>query len=87
MNQRDTYQVESKSYTQASVAQSFMTNVFSWMFLALAVTAVTAYFFASNENLIGSLFNMETGRMNTLGWIVMLCEIFGGNSDVKPFYS
>jgi len=72
IEQRNTYQVESENYVQATVAKSFMTNVFSWMFLALAVTAVTSYFFASNENLIGSLVNTETGGLNMLGWIVML---------------
>lgn len=72
IQQRDSYSVDSKIYSQASVAQTFMTNVFSWMFLALAITAVTAYFFASDVSLIGSMINPETGSMNLLGWVVIL---------------
>ncbi len=69
---KNTHQVGSRDISQTSAAQSFMTSVFSWMFLALAITAVTAYFFASSEQLIGSLINLETGSLNILGWVVML---------------
>lgn len=55
-----------------TIAHSFIANVFSWMFLALAVTAVTSYFFASSETLMRSMINMETGGMNAFGWIVTL---------------
>jgi FtsH-binding integral membrane protein len=52
-----------------------MTQVFGWMTLAMLVTAVTAYWFASSESLMSSLRNTETGGMTGLGWIVMLAPI------------
>lgn len=56
----------------ATVARSFMTQVFGWMTLAMFVTAVTAYWFSSSESLMSSLRNVETGGMTGLGWVVML---------------
>ena len=71
MEERNTYRVEERSFQQVSVARSFMANVFSWMFLALAVSALTAYLFASNLALLGSLYNLQTGGLKTLGIIVI----------------
>lgn len=53
-----------------SLAKTFMSAVFSWMFLALGVTALTAYLFASSPSLL-SLMYTETG-LSILGWVVML---------------
>lgn len=72
IEQKNIFQMQSENYAQASVVQAFMTSVFSWMFLALSITAVTAYFFASDMSLIGSMINPETNSINMLGWIVML---------------
>lgn len=66
------YQLDNQVFTQTNVVQSFMKSVFLWMFLALAVTAFTTYFFGSNTSLIGKLINTETGSINLLGWIVLL---------------
>ena len=54
------------------LAKNFMSNVFAWMGIAMALTAFTAWYFASSPALIGSLFNPETGGMSILGWIVTL---------------
>jgi uncharacterized protein len=54
------------------VAKTFMASVFLWMTLAMVVTAVTAYFFASDPALIGSLVNTQTGGLSGLGWVVTL---------------
>ena len=56
------------------LAKNFVSSVFAWMGIALAITAFTSYYFASTPALIGSLFNPETG-MTVLGWIVMLSPI------------
>ncbi|MBN3034736.1 MAG: Bax inhibitor-1/YccA family protein [Bacteroidales bacterium] len=56
-----------------TMARSFMANVFAWMGLAMALTAVTAYYFASREELIGMLVG-PTG-LTTLGWVVTLSPI------------
>ncbi len=58
-----------------AVAKSFMTQVFGWMTLAMFVTAVTAYWFGSSAELMGTLRNVETGVMTPYGWIVMLAPI------------
>jgi len=55
--------------------KNFVANVFAWMGIALAITAFTAYYFASTPSLIGALMNPETGGMAILGWIVMLSPI------------
>jgi len=68
-NQTSTTNVETKD-----IAANFIANVFAWMGIALAITAFTAYYFASNESLINSLYNPQTG-MTILGWIVMLSPL------------
>ena len=78
------YTTETESRVDADVVRIFMTSVFTWMFLALAVTAVTAYFFATDTSLLGILINFETGKMNIMGWVVMFAPfafvmlIYGG---------
>lgn len=57
------------------VAKTFLSGVFMWMFLAMGLTAATAYLFATTESLISMLFNPETGGMSITGWIVMLAPL------------
>lgn len=59
----------------ASVTRVFMRQVFSWMTLAMLLTAATAYLFSTTPALIMSLFNFETGGLTGLGWIVTLAPI------------
>ncbi len=61
--------------TAGVMAKTFMASVFLWMTFAMVITAITAYWFASDEALIGSLFNFETGQMSGLGWFVMLTPL------------
>ena len=72
MPQNDYYRVGSQEYKSQSIASSFIANVFSWMFLALAVTAVVSFFFASDPSLMGMMINPQTGGINMLGWVVFL---------------
>jgi len=46
-----------------------------WMFLAMALTAATAWLFASSPNLMTILINPETGSMSIGGWIAMLAPL------------
>ncbi len=71
-NQNPFNVIQQKADT-ANVAKTFVANVFSWMFLALTATAVTAYFFAATPSLLALLIG-ETG-LSPLGWIVMLAPI------------
>jgi FtsH-binding integral membrane protein len=69
---------EYKSTQALPVTKTFIANVFLWMTLALAVTAVTAYWFASSQELMGSLVNVTNGKytgLSMLGWIVTLAPI------------
>ena len=59
----------------AIVAKTFMSQVFTWMTLAMIITAGTAYWFASSESAITSLVNVDTGGLTGLGWIVTLAPI------------
>lgn len=63
---------QAKDY-QGDIAKNFISNVFSWMGIALMITAATAYFFSIDEELM-SLLRTDTG-ISTLGWIVMIAPI------------
>ncbi len=60
--------------TAIPVAKTFIAGVFGWMFLALGITAITSWLFASSPELMASLYNAQ-GGMTLLGWIVMLAPI------------
>jgi FtsH-binding integral membrane protein len=66
---------QTTNYTEESgiASKTFISGVFMWMFMALSVTGITAYFFASNPSLISLLIN-ETG-MSTLGYIVTFAPL------------
>ena len=63
-----------RRYDTVPVAKTFMAGVFGWMFLALAITAVTSWLFASTPALIQSLYSPQ-GTLSILGWIVMLAPL------------
>lgn len=75
---RDTYlqaEVVDSQTGSKGIAKTFMANVFLWMFAALAISALFAYLFSSNEQLLSYLLNFETGKLNMLGWVVMFAPI------------
>lgn len=57
------------------LAKTFMANVFLWMFTALAVSAIFAWLFASNPQLLRYLINEAGTGLNILGWLVMLSPL------------
>lgn len=61
--------------SDATLSRVFMTRVFSWMFLALTLSAVTAFLFAGSQTLMRSLINDEGNGFSVLGWIVTLAPI------------
>ena len=73
LTQNNYYQTTQAGFESKALAKTFMSNVFAWMGIALALTAFTAYYFASSPELI-SLLVKETG-MTMLGWVVMLAPI------------
>jgi len=56
-----------------SMVSSFMSSVFSWMFIALAITAATAWYVASTPEILGLMIT-KTG-LSIFGWVVMLAPI------------
>ena len=58
---------------QKSLAKNFVANVFSMMFIALMVSGITAFWFASS----GMTYNLfsPTEGMNALGWVITLAPL------------
>lgn len=70
------YPSEQESLLQPPIVSSktFMSNVFVWMFLALGISAVTAYL-ASHNLEIFQMFHGMDGRQNLLGKIFMFLPL------------
>jgi FtsH-binding integral membrane protein len=68
------YYVPQPGYATEVATKTFMIQVFLWMTFAMAVTAITAYMFASSASLLMSL-RTPTGGLTGLGWIVTLAPI------------
>lgn len=74
ITRKEDYEINTSLSGAGVLAKSFMSNVFLWMFLALAITALMAYLFANNEQLIRLIYQpTEYGtRVTLLGWVVFL---------------
>lgn len=70
----NTYSRE-ETFQTKSLTQSFMASVFSWMFLALAITALVSFVAAASPAFLAIMYNMETGSMSIAGWIIMLSPL------------
>lgn len=71
---RETQIVLPKTGDQVTV-KNFMANVFSLMFLALAISAAFAFLFSNNLELLSYLINFTSGKLNILGYIVMFAPL------------
>ncbi|NCD69237.1 Bax inhibitor-1/YccA family protein [Mucilaginibacter agri] len=56
---------------EVASSRRFIANVFLWMFLALGISALCAYLFASNLSLLTLLIDPVTGHNTGLGTITM----------------
>lgn len=63
------------SVDNQSLSRTFIASVFSWMGIALAISAVTAYVFGTDMSYLAYLVNAETGKLSMLGYIVMFAPI------------
>lgn len=69
------YTVLNSEQSAAVAPKKFMATVFLWMFVALGISALCAFWFASTPSLLTSLIN-ETGKgLSGLGYIVMLAPV------------
>jgi len=58
-----------------SMSKTFIANVFSWMGVALAITAVVSYLFGTNADYMSILIN-ESGRgLSGFGYLVMFAPL------------
>jgi len=57
------------------MARQFIANVFSYMFSALIITAVVAWWFYSNKQYMTALMSESGSGLNALGYIVMFAPI------------
>ncbi len=60
-------------YQSVSVSRSYVANVFLWMFAALAITAIFAFYFSTNATFFEMMFS-ETG-LSPFGWVIMLAPL------------
>ena len=60
---------------RAELSKTFMSNVFSYMFVALALSGLAAYLFGTISGLMGILRSPDTYSPTILGWIVMLAPL------------
>lgn len=58
-----------------TLSKTFLSSVFSWMFAALAITSVVAYYFGNSMELISLLIDPTVGKLNTLGWVVTFAPL------------
>jgi uncharacterized protein len=60
-----------------AVPRTFISNVFSWMAVALGITAFFAYYFSTNKAFFSSIYTVtDTGiAMSGLGWVVMFAPL------------
>jgi FtsH-binding integral membrane protein len=66
--------VQSQEET-AAISKTFMSSVFSWMFAALAITSVVAYYFGNSIDLLQLLVDPTLGKMTGLGYAVMFSPL------------
>ncbi len=61
--------------SQPIAGKTFFASVFTWMFIALAITTVVAFITYNNPAWQASLFSSTTGKMNGLGKAVMFAPL------------
>jgi uncharacterized protein len=56
-------------------SRKFLAGVFSWMFVALAISAFCSYEFATNVNLLSMVFDLQTGGRTGFGTLIMFSPL------------
>ena len=68
-------QIQQPQATDQPVAKTFISSVFSWMGIALGISAVTAYVFGTDLSYLSYLMNTQTGGLTGLGYVVMFAPL------------
>lgn len=75
-NQRDfAYENVMQLDDSQTSSRKFIANVFLWMFIALGLSAFTAYWFAHDNSLLSTLMDVTTHQRTGLGTIVMFAPL------------
>lgn len=69
------YQDNSVFVQEKSVSKKFFASVFLWMFVALAVSSVTAFVLAENQSIAFQYLFKETGGFSVLGYIAIFAPL------------
>jgi FtsH-binding integral membrane protein len=56
-------------------SRKFLASVFSWMFVALAISAICSYEFATNASLLSMVFDLQTGGRTGFGTLIMFSPL------------
>jgi len=64
--------VENQSGT---VAKKFFANVFLWMFVALGISTLSAFYMANTPEMLNYLFNRQTGGLSILGYVAIFSPL------------
>jgi len=75
MNQINPINYTNRREETIAVSQTFLSGVFMWMGIALGITALTSWFFATSPQLMSVLYHAETGGMTMMGWVIMLAPL------------
>lgn len=67
--------VQQTQVGQQPIAKTFMASVFSWMGIALAISAITSYVFGTNESYMSYLISTEGRGLSGLGYVVMFAPL------------
>lgn len=69
--------IEQAAPFSGTMVKTFMSNVFSYMASALAITGIIAFWFGTDLELVGMLYNVVDGvqRPNMFGYIVMFLPL------------
>ncbi|MEO6149043.1 MAG: Bax inhibitor-1/YccA family protein [Mucilaginibacter sp.] len=60
---------------EVDASRKYLANVFIWMFVALGISAVCAYIFANDIDLLNLIINTTTGGFTTLGMVVVFSPL------------
>ena len=59
----------------AVLSRTFISRVFTWMTLALTITAITSFLWASTPSLMELLINPDGRGLSIFGWVVMFAPL------------
>jgi FtsH-binding integral membrane protein len=74
-NQNWSFTQQQPGLATQPIAKTFIASVFSWMGVALVISAITAYVFGTDMSYMQYLINTESGGLSGLGYVVMFAPL------------